>query len=82
MRNVVVTDPPRADAGDAETLGGFGVATVHEALGQVGCLAPAFRPTRPGARIAGTAVTVLCRPGDNLMIHAPWRRAGPATCSW
>ena len=33
MRTVVVTDPPRADAGDAETLGGFGVATVHEALG-------------------------------------------------
>ena len=33
MRNVVVTDPPRADAGDAEQLGGFGVATVHEALG-------------------------------------------------
>ena len=44
MRNVVVTDPPRADAGDAETLGGFGTATVHEALGRVGYLGPEFRP--------------------------------------
>ena len=24
MRNVVVTDPPRADAGDAQTLGAIG----------------------------------------------------------
>jgi 4-hydroxy-4-methyl-2-oxoglutarate aldolase len=69
MRTVVVTDPPRADAGDAETLGGFGVATVHEALGRVGYLGPEFRPAWAGARIGGTAVTVLCWPGDNLMIH-------------
>jgi 4-hydroxy-4-methyl-2-oxoglutarate aldolase len=69
MRNVVVTDPPRADAGDAEKLGGFGVATVHEALGRVGYLGPAFRPAWPGARAGGTAVTVLAWPGDNLMIH-------------
>jgi 4-hydroxy-4-methyl-2-oxoglutarate aldolase len=69
MRTVVVTDPPRADAGDAEKLGGFGVATVHEALGRVGYLGPEFRPAWPGARIGGTAVTVVCWPGDNLMIH-------------
>jgi 4-hydroxy-4-methyl-2-oxoglutarate aldolase len=69
MRTVVVTDPPRADAGDAETLGSYGVATVHEALGRVGYLGPTFRPAWPGARIGGTAVTVLCWPGDNLMIH-------------
>jgi 4-hydroxy-4-methyl-2-oxoglutarate aldolase len=69
VRNVVVTDPPRADAGDAEQLGGFGAATVHEALGRVGYLGPEFRPAWSGARIGGTAVTVLCWPGDNLMIH-------------
>jgi 4-hydroxy-4-methyl-2-oxoglutarate aldolase len=69
MRTVVVTDPPRADLADAETLGGHGVATVHEALGRVGYLGPTFRPAWPGARIGGTAVTVLCWPGDNLMIH-------------
>ncbi|MBB3083914.1 hypothetical protein [Geodermatophilus sabuli] len=30
MRTVVVTDPSRADAGEARTLGAYGVATVHE----------------------------------------------------
>jgi 4-hydroxy-4-methyl-2-oxoglutarate aldolase len=69
MRTVVVTDPPRADVGEAETLGSHGVATVHEALGRVGYLGPDFRPAWPGARIGGTAVTVVCWPGDNLMIH-------------
>jgi 4-hydroxy-4-methyl-2-oxoglutarate aldolase len=77
MRNVVVTDPPRADAGDAETLGGFGTATVHEALGRVGYLGPEFRPAWAGARIGGTAVTVLCWPGDNLMIHVAVEQCRP-----
>ena len=66
MRTVVVTDPPRADIDDAETLGRYGAATVHEALGRVGYLGPEFRPAWPGARAGGTAVTVLCWPGDNL----------------
>ena len=48
MRTVVVTDPPRADVDDAETLGGYGVATVHEALGRVGYLGPEFRPGLAG----------------------------------
>jgi len=77
MRTVVVTDPPRADAGDAETLGGFGTATVHEALGRVGYLGPEFRPAWAGARIGGTAVTVLCWPGDNLMIHVAVEQCRP-----
>jgi 4-hydroxy-4-methyl-2-oxoglutarate aldolase len=77
MRNVVVTDPPRADAGDAEALGGYGVATVHEALGRVGYLGPEFRPAWPGARIGGTAVTALCWPGDNLMIHVAVEQCRP-----
>src|SRR4051794_11336819 len=77
MRTVVVTDPPRADIGDAETLGGCGVATVHEALGRVGYLGPEFRPAWPGARIGGTAVTVLCWPGDNLMIHVAVEQCRP-----
>jgi 4-hydroxy-4-methyl-2-oxoglutarate aldolase len=77
MRTVVVTDPPRADLGDAERLGGFGVATVHEALGRTGYLGPEFRPAWPGARIGGTAVTALCWPGDNLMIHVAVEQCRP-----
>jgi 4-hydroxy-4-methyl-2-oxoglutarate aldolase len=77
MKTVVVTDPPRADVGDAAGLGSHGVATVHEALGRVGYLGPEFRPAWPGARIGGTAVTVLCWPGDNLMIHVAVEQCRP-----
>ena len=77
MKNVVVTDPPRADAQDAATLGGFGVATVHEALGRVGYLGPEYRPAWAGARMGGTAVTVVCWPGDNLMIHVAVEQCRP-----
>jgi 4-hydroxy-4-methyl-2-oxoglutarate aldolase len=77
MRTVVVTDPPRADIEAAATLGGYGVATVHEALGRIGFLGPEFRPAWPGARMGGTAVTVLCWPGDNLMIHVAVEQCRP-----
>jgi 4-hydroxy-4-methyl-2-oxoglutarate aldolase len=69
MRNVVVVDPPRADGDLTAALGGYGVATVHEAIGRQGLLDRRLRPIRPGLRLAGTAVTALCWPGDNLMIH-------------
>ncbi|MEU7748596.1 4-carboxy-4-hydroxy-2-oxoadipate aldolase/oxaloacetate decarboxylase [Nonomuraea sp. NPDC049158] len=70
MTGVIVTDPPRADAADVAALARFGVATVHEALGRTGSLGPGLRPIQQGVRVGGTAVTVLCWPGDNLMIHA------------
>ena len=78
MRTVVITDPPRAAVEDADTLGGYGVATVHEAMGRIGYLGPELRAyVWPGARIGGTAVTVLCWPGDNLMIHVAVEQCGP-----
>ena len=70
MKPVIVTDPPRADLAQVTRLAGYGVATVHEALGRSGLLDPGLRPIQDGARVGGTAVTVLCWPGDNLMIHA------------
>jgi 4-hydroxy-4-methyl-2-oxoglutarate aldolase len=70
MRKVVITDPPRAALTDVDELARFGVATVHEALGRTGLVGPGIRPIQDGVRVAGTAVTVLSWPGDNLMIHA------------
>ncbi|WP_410671535.1 4-carboxy-4-hydroxy-2-oxoadipate aldolase/oxaloacetate decarboxylase [Amycolatopsis sp. cmx-4-68] len=70
MKPVIVTDPPRADLEQVARLADYGVATVHEALGRSGLLGPDLRPIQEGARVGGTAVTALCWPGDNLMIHA------------
>ena len=77
MLNVIVTDPPRADLAAVDALAPYGVATVHEAIGRTGYLGPAIRPNQAGARIAGVALTVICWPGDNLMIHAAVEQARP-----
>jgi 4-hydroxy-4-methyl-2-oxoglutarate aldolase len=70
MRKVIVTGVPRADLAVVDRLAALGVATVHEAIGRAGYLGPGLRPVQSGKRTGGTAVTALCWPGDNLMIHA------------
>ncbi|MFC4505997.1 MULTISPECIES: 4-carboxy-4-hydroxy-2-oxoadipate aldolase/oxaloacetate decarboxylase [Streptomyces] len=77
MRAVIVTDPPRAPIEKVDKLAQYGVATVHEAVGRTGFLGPRIRPVHFGSRIGGTAVTVLCWPGDNLMIHAAVEQCRP-----
>jgi 4-hydroxy-4-methyl-2-oxoglutarate aldolase len=66
---VVVRMVPRVDSDIVAALAEAGVATVHEA-GGTALLDPGIRPIQEGKRIAGSAVTVSCAPGDNIMVHA------------
>ena len=60
-----------------QALRRFDTAMLYEAGGQVGAMIPEMRPLERGLRVAGAALTVVCPPGDNLMLHAAVADASP-----
>src|SRR3984893_4204615 len=66
---IAVKNVQRANVDSVAELSRYGVATIHEAMGRVGLLAPYMRPIYPGAKACGTAVTIFAHPGDNWMLH-------------
>lgn len=77
MNHRIVRSEHRVPADVVERLRDLGVATVHEAQGRTGLLAPSIRPIIDGVGIAGSAVTVVSQAGDNLMLHAAVEQVGP-----
>jgi len=56
-------------ATDMARLGALGSATVFEAAGAGGMVAPTIRALWPGGRVAGPACCVRGAAGDNLALH-------------
>ena len=52
----------------AETLGRYATATIYEAAGKRGDMAPDIRSVVPGARMSGVAYTVRTFPGDTAAV--------------
>jgi len=51
-----------------ERLRPLPAATVYEAAGKLGDMAPNIRPMLPGARLLGPAFTVKAMPSDNMVV--------------
>jgi RraA family protein len=53
------------------------VANVSDCMTRMTAAGPRLRPVHRAGRLAGAAMTVKTRPGDNLMIHKALDLAGP-----
>lgn len=60
-----------------DQLKALGTSTLHEAQGRTGALPSTIRPVWKGAFLAGPALTVKVKPGDNLAIHHAVAIAAP-----
>jgi regulator of RNase E activity RraA len=59
----------QVDARYVQAFAEIPVANVSDCMTRMTAGGPRLRPMHNGARMGGPALTVKCRPGDNLMIH-------------
>jgi len=73
----IVRDAPRVPQAMIDAYAPLESATVYEAAGPAGAMDHTVRPIAWGQRACGSALTVRCHPGDNLMLHAAIAIAQP-----
>lgn len=64
-------------ASQVQAFADIPVANVSDCMTRMTAGGPRLRPLHKGGRLGGPAVTVKCRPGDNLMIHKALDLAQP-----
>ncbi len=67
----------QVDARYVQAFAEIPVANVSDCMTRMTAGGPRLRPMHDGARMGGPALTVKCRPGDNLMIHKALDMAQP-----
>jgi regulator of RNase E activity RraA len=67
---------PRLPAGTMARFRERASSNVADAMGRFNFMDPGIR-RRSGSGVVGQAVTVVCRPGDNLMVHKGLALASP-----
>jgi RraA family protein len=71
---------PRTCAVTAEQIEryrGLPVANISDSMNRLSAAGSGLRPLHGGGYLAGAALTVKCRPGDNLMVHYALNIAQP-----
>lgn len=63
------------DAATVEKFKSIAVANISDSMNRMVHGGPRLRPLHAGGVLAGVALTVKQRPGDNLMVHAALNRA-------
>lgn len=73
----IVRDFERVPAQTVAQASAYPAAILADVAGRRGALHGRIRALHPRMKMAGTAITVEVRPGDNLMIHAAMSLAKP-----
>src|SRR3954462_15393141 len=67
----------QVDARLVQAFAEIPVANISDCMTRMTAGGPRLRPMHKGGRLGGPALTVKCRPGDNLMIHKALDMAQP-----
>jgi len=72
----ILENPSRPDAELVRRLGEFATPNLADVMGRFHFMDSGIQ-SRTGLRLCGAAVTVMARPGDNLMVHKAMEIAQP-----